>query len=280
MSIPKEPRQLMINLMYLVLMALLALNVSAEVMNAFFSLDDGNKMSMGIINGQLDETQKGLEKLLNEDSKREFKPILPAVQQIRELTKEYGEYVDVLRNDLIDETGNQNGKLDEGDYVEDHGKLKPKGKKDKDGTTRLLLNQGRGAELKAKTLEIRSKMIAIYSELLNKYGEQPFGLSKDEIKQRIANIEENITLQIDDAIWQGSDKTSWEDFKFRKMPLAAVLPTLSAMQADAKNTEATIVNELAALSGGRVVEFDQFFPVVNAKKSYVIAGELLKQKSQ
>ncbi len=273
MSIPKEPRQLMINLMYLVLMALLALNVSAEVMNAFFSLDDGNKMSMGIINGQLDETQKGLEKLLNEDSKREFKPILPAVQQIRELTKEYGEYVDVLRNDLIDETGNQNGKLDEGDYVEDHGKLKPKGKKDKDGTTRLLLNQGRGAELKAKTLEIRSKMIAIYSELLNKYGEQPFGLSKDEIKQRIANIEENITLQIDDAIWQGSDKTSWEDFKFRKMPLAAVLPTLSAMQADAKNTEATIVNELAALSGGRVVEFDQFFPVVNAKKSYVIAGE-------
>jgi hypothetical protein len=41
MSIPKEPRQLMINLMYLVLTALLALNVSAEVMNAFFSLDTG-----------------------------------------------------------------------------------------------------------------------------------------------------------------------------------------------------------------------------------------------
>ena len=42
MSIPKEPRQLMINLMYLVLTALLALNVSAEVMNAFFTLDQGN----------------------------------------------------------------------------------------------------------------------------------------------------------------------------------------------------------------------------------------------
>ena len=45
MSIPKEPRQLMINLMYLVLTALLALNVSAEVMNAFFSLDKGLKNS-------------------------------------------------------------------------------------------------------------------------------------------------------------------------------------------------------------------------------------------
>ena len=49
MSIPKEPRQLMINLMYLVLTALLALNVSAEVMNAFFSLDRGLKGSRDIV---------------------------------------------------------------------------------------------------------------------------------------------------------------------------------------------------------------------------------------
>ena len=40
MSIPKEPRQLMINLMYLVLTALLALNVSAEVLNAFLEMDN------------------------------------------------------------------------------------------------------------------------------------------------------------------------------------------------------------------------------------------------
>ena len=35
MALPKEPRQKMINLMYLVLTALLALNVSAEILNAF-----------------------------------------------------------------------------------------------------------------------------------------------------------------------------------------------------------------------------------------------------
>ena len=39
MSIPKEPRQLMINLMYIVLTALLALNVSAEILQAFFTMD-------------------------------------------------------------------------------------------------------------------------------------------------------------------------------------------------------------------------------------------------
>ena len=41
MSIPKEPRQLMINVMYLVLTALLALNVSAGIFNAFEMVDKG-----------------------------------------------------------------------------------------------------------------------------------------------------------------------------------------------------------------------------------------------
>jgi gliding motility-associated protein GldM len=35
MALPKEPRQKMINMMYLVLTAMLALNVSAEILNAF-----------------------------------------------------------------------------------------------------------------------------------------------------------------------------------------------------------------------------------------------------
>jgi len=39
MALPKEPRQKMINLMYLVLTALLALNVSAEILNAFKTVD-------------------------------------------------------------------------------------------------------------------------------------------------------------------------------------------------------------------------------------------------
>ena len=47
MSIPKENRQQMINMMYLVLTAMLALNVSSEILNAFTivnkSLEKSNK---------------------------------------------------------------------------------------------------------------------------------------------------------------------------------------------------------------------------------------------
>ena len=62
MSIPKEPRQLMINLMYLVLTALLALNVSAEVMNAFFSLDKGLKSSRTIVENNNDQLMASIDK--------------------------------------------------------------------------------------------------------------------------------------------------------------------------------------------------------------------------
>ena len=52
MSIPKEPRQLMINLMYLVLTALLALNVSAEILNAFNTVNKGIGDSNELLNSK------------------------------------------------------------------------------------------------------------------------------------------------------------------------------------------------------------------------------------
>jgi hypothetical protein len=49
MSLPKEPRQKMINMMYLVLTALLALNVSVEVLNAFKTVNRSIERSNGVV---------------------------------------------------------------------------------------------------------------------------------------------------------------------------------------------------------------------------------------
>ena len=50
MALPAEPRQKMINLMYLVLTAMLALNVSAEILNAFKTVDNSLTATNGTIN--------------------------------------------------------------------------------------------------------------------------------------------------------------------------------------------------------------------------------------
>ncbi|MEL6988252.1 MAG: gliding motility protein GldM, partial [Bacteroidota bacterium] len=66
MSIPKEPRQLMINIMYLVLTALLALNVSAEIFNAFEMVDDGLKSA----NSALDASNDSKPESIRESAKK------------------------------------------------------------------------------------------------------------------------------------------------------------------------------------------------------------------
>jgi hypothetical protein len=271
----------MINLMYLVLTALLALNVSAEVMNAFFTLDEGNKASIATVNSQLDQTVEGLKKLLADEAKREYRPIEPAIDQVRATVSSFDTYVNELRDRLIDAAGNGDGEVNEGDYTESYGKRVPKGKKNKDVTTRILVDDGVGEELKAKIIETKEGMIKAFSDLLNNQlaesDETPplaFGRSAEEVQQLIANMESNLTLSIDDETWRNTkDKKNWADFKFRQMPLAAVLPLMSQMQSDAKSSEAALVNSMAELAGGRVVEFDAFFPVVQAKKAYVIKGE-------
>ena len=50
MSLPKEPRQKMINIMYLVLTALLALNVSSEILNAFKTVNNSLQKTNATVN--------------------------------------------------------------------------------------------------------------------------------------------------------------------------------------------------------------------------------------
>jgi gliding motility-associated protein GldM len=287
MSIPKEPRQLMINIMYLVLMALLALNVSAEVMNAFQTLDEGNQASMDTVDKQTTQTAKDLTSLLDDDSKAKFRPILATVTDIRAQVSQFNAYVKELHDNLIDEAGNQNGELDEDDYVTKKGIRSVRGKKNKDVTTRILVygddgvvegQNGKGDELKDKIIETRQAIIDRYTELLNTYGKD-FDLNESDIAGHIQSDAVNMPFSVDDETWKSNDKkVSWADFKFGHMPVAAVLPLMSQIQSDLKVSEANIVNALRQMAGGKVVEVDNFFPVFEADRSYVIGGERLTAK--
>ncbi len=277
MSIPKEPRQLMINLMYLVLTALLALNVSAEVMNAFFTLDKGNTDTMKIVDGQLNSSVDALNKLLSDESKAKYRPIQPAITSIREKVSEFDAHITELRDLLIDQAGNANGSNDEGDYKDGHNGELPyiRGKKNKDVTTHYLIQEGKGAELKEKIEETRQSLIDTYSKLLSE-NKEAFQLKEEEVATKIANIGTNMPFKVDLA--QVPEGKTWEEFKFRQMPVAAVLPLMSQMQADLKASEANMVNDMIGLAGGKNIVFDGFFPVVQADRSYVIGGEKINAK--
>ena len=285
MSIPKEPRQLMINLMYLVLTALLALNVSAEVMNAFKVIDDSLVTSNNTTNKALDEQEAALNALLSEESKAKFKPLGEGISAIRAEIKTFNQYVESIKNELIDRSGDKDGQVGDGDYLyaDNPAKKIIKGKKNKDVTTKLLTLEGKGDELEAEVAKVRAKIVEIYSNTVSEpENAKAFGFRKpngdvdlDAVQKNIDAFKSNISLKTDEN-WRevaDEDKKSWADFRFRQMPVISTLPLLTKFQTDAKNAEALAVGKLSELAGGKEIVFNQFFPVINAKKAYVIKGE-------
>ncbi len=258
MSIPKEPRQLMINIMYLVLTAMLALNVSAEIINAFFLIDHGIEGSNKVIDKTNEFTFTALEASVLQD-KAKYGSLLVAAREVEVLSKEFDTYVSDIRENLTTETG--------GMYPEDDPNHPghPKGYKNKDITTRVLVDEGKGAELRQRIIDDRAKMLSIVNKLKDTPNTQ---INEATLKE----LEESITLQVSDD-WQKSDKPSWEAFLFKQMPLASVYPLLRKFQNDMKSSEAAVINYLVNNVGATTFKVDQFVPISSAKKSYVIAGE-------
>ena len=257
MSIPKEPRQLMINVMYLVLTALLALNVSAEIFNAFEMVDKGLKSA----NATLDESNSHLPAVIKEAAKKKASLATYAdrIDGVTTLSKEATAYVKGIMDKLIDESGNRNGSVDGGDYIEAEGVTELLGKRDYAGTTRLMVDQGLGEELKKKMMEYKAG----------------FAKVADEADKKA--LESKIPIGIDDVSWTKSvnKKENWADFTFGHMPLGACMPIFSKFINDIKASEASALNYLASKVGvgGENIVLDKFTVVSAPKKSYVIKGE-------
>jgi gliding motility-associated protein GldM len=257
MSIPKEPRQLMINVMYLVLTALLALNVSAEIFNAFEMVDKGLMKA----NDALDAANKDLPQSIKDSAKKSANLATYAerVDKVGEISKEGSDYIKSIMDMVIDEAGDRNKQHDEGDYIIAFGNKELKGKRDYDATTRLMVDGGKGEELKAKMMEIRDKYLALVDE----------GADREDFASKIP-------IAIDEESWKRSanKKKNWADFTFGHMPLGACMPIFSKFVNDIKSSEAAVLNYLAGKVGlTSDVVLNKFRVVSAPRKSYIIKGE-------
>ncbi|MDX1943692.1 MAG: gliding motility protein GldM [Saprospiraceae bacterium] len=247
MSIPKEPRQLMINIMYLVLTALLALNVSAEVMNAFFTINKGITNSNNIVETTNQTILANINKQADAYKNEKNEKFRADAAEVKKISDEFVTYVEELKKELFDKAGGPSDKDPD----------KPKREKDKDVTTRLLVGlekeQGKGYELMQKIEDTRKKLLAIV-------GNDPA-------------ITDAIPLKIDEEAVKKSGKKDWVQYNFLQMPVAAVFPILTKTQNDAKASTSTILNYLLGKVAGEDIKFDSFEPVISARKGYIIRGE-------
>jgi gliding motility-associated protein GldM len=168
MSLPKEPRQKMINMMYLVLTALLALNVSAEIINAFKVVDNSLKQSNNILTSSTNGIYENFNEMLKDPKTAEKAAIWkPKADKARELAKQASDLIDKYKMDLMKEAGYDPSSGDSS-FKEDNI----------DAATRLFDTKGEGKNLYSTLENFKKNILAIDPDIAKALGSKlPLNLS-------------------------------------------------------------------------------------------------------
>jgi gliding motility-associated protein GldM len=252
MSLPKEPRQKMINMMYLVLTALLALNVSAEILNAFKTVDRSLMIASGVAEQKNQEIFKSFKAKLEDPTSREKAAIWePKAQQAKKISDELYNYIETLKSELKKESGLKtvDGKEE---FKED----------DLDAGTRLLVQpapegKGKGKELFEKLKAYKDQLLSIDPEM------------KKEIE---------VGLPLDLTIPPTSSeagKSDWSYAYFHMTPTIAAITILSKFQNDVRNSESKAVEFCHKQIGQVEIIYDQFQAFAGTNTQYLMPGEEL-----
>lgn len=263
-----SPRQKMIAVMYLVLTALLALNVSKEVLNAFVFVNDGIEESNALIAYKNEKVYQQFNSNQLQSDTLKYKKILPLVIETKEITKEALNYIAFIRKDLQKESGIQ---------TLDDGKILFARLDDTETATRILTyntaeNVNRGEQLR---LEIET----IYQRYLNIIDKGNQGLKNSAAYIDFKSIyATSLPLQVPnkmDFTLEGKS-TTWVDKHFYNMPIIATDVLLNQLQNDIYNTEYEVLNYLQKQIGADIIHFDVLQASVIAPKSYLPQGKMFE----
>jgi len=238
MALPKEPRQKMINLMYLVLTALLALNVSAEVIEAFKTVDASLVKSNQNIELSNATLFKSLENKKQEETSRENALFWGGkADTAKLLSDKMIADLEQLKQELIDASGR---KLDEDSNMT--YKLD-----DLNASSRIMDTEKKGKELDDKLKAYRNAMLNIHPEIKQQF-QTTFPVEVDETKDATTPA-------------------------FRMMPTVAAITLLSKLQNNVKNAENQVVTFAHNKVGEVKVIYDKFVPIVGQSSSYLMPGD-------
>ena len=279
-----SPRQRMINMMYLVLTALLALNVSKEVLDSFFEVNKGiertttnfnaknndtyaafdaaaelNKVKAGPFKAQAYEVKAEADAIVEFLQHMKYDLVLAADKKvylgdINDFTDEDGNLIKEKATDSIWESLNKDqrklaiGELNAKDNRESSGNLFYNEKKEENRAT-----------------DLKDNLIS-FKELLN-------SIAKKYNKYALVNSI-NATFNLDDRRLKNSNKTQlWEKYNFYDMPAVGALTLLSKMQADIRNSESGVIDMLRENIDAESLKFTSATGIAVPKSNFVLRGD-------
>jgi gliding motility-associated protein GldM len=239
---PETPRQRMIGMMYLVLTAMLALNVSSEILNGFTMVDNSLHKtieSAEVRNKDLYSDFQYLDKI-NPNKVHEW---LEKAKLVKIKSDNLYNYIEDFKVQIIRMTDNK--AANDSAYVK---QIQSKDNLDKAGE--YGITKGNGKILKKKIEEYRDFLVSMSVN----------NPSKQKMYQSIFSTT------------QTKDGKHWEEAMFEMMPVSAVVTILTKYQSDVRSSEAEIVQYLKSQTDAMDFRVNKVTALVVPNTRYVIRG--------
>lgn len=246
----ETPRQKMIGMMYLVLTALLALQVSSAIIQKFKFLDDSLQHAVGeATKRNLEHVEKIKAAVEKNGNNPKDIPWLDKANKVRSEASAITDEINKLREELIKVTGGW----------EDESKTSYKGAKEEDGVAILMIGpegskKGKGYELKNKLNDFVARLNTVDPSL--KF-------------ESIAQDGKEDPMFMKDKEQKGKD---FAQLNFAQTPMVAALAVLSTKQANVLKYEAEALNYFASKVGASQLKFDNIKAMIKPDAKMIAAG--------
>ncbi|MCB0462803.1 MAG: gliding motility protein GldM [Flavobacteriaceae bacterium] len=237
-------RQKMINLMYLIFIAMLALNMSKEVLSAFGLMNEKLVESNQAATERNSDFFAGLEQQAGEQPEK-FRPLLNQASQVQSLASDLNSYIADLKGQMTSTLDDPTDYeiMDKGDFLDE----------------RFFI----GDKLKPEGQEFLDKIATFRNGIANVLG--------DDYKGIVEDVQEKFST--DPVTNSEGNVLEWLDYHYKGFPLVASLTKMTQLQADIKTTESEVMSTM--LQGKLKIEasLTNFDAIVVPDKTAFFSGE-------
>jgi gliding motility-associated protein gldM len=239
-----SPRQKMINLMYVVLMAMLALNISTEVLNGFSVVEESLNRTTGNSSKENDAIFGELDQMMRKNPQK-VKQWFMMASTVREMSDSLYNYAQALKVAIVREADGEKG-----------DPLNIEGKDNIEAASYIMLNPANGQGHK------------LY-EAINSYRARILQFVTDPRQKKI--IASNLSTEVP----HHSMGKNWEEYMFENMPVAAAVTLLSKLQSDVRYAEGEVLHTLVANVGLKDIRVNKLQAFVVPSQTRLYPGETM-----
>jgi gliding motility-associated protein GldM len=250
----ETPRQKMIGMMYLVLMALLALNVSKDVLDAFVLVDEGLMKTTENFATRNDVYYAEFDRAAAENPVKAG-PWQTKALEVKQRSDELYNYIQELKLELVTASEGEDTEAIRDRVIIGDSII---GKDDRDNAAHIMI----GPNQDGKANDLRQALDEFREHLLSVVGEE-----SEEIRNSLES-----SLDTSDPPPKEGEILNWQQFHFEHLPLIAVITLMSKMQSDVRNSESEVLNYLYSQIEAGSFKFNLLEPVVISNSNHIVRG--------